>query len=80
MGVNDRIFDLMLPTRWDVAGPLDDIRIDGRTSHRPHARYLLLWVRISRPNLATLLLDAVEGRPVRPAVLLPTELVVRQSA
>lgn len=31
-------------------------------------------------EMATLLLDAVEGRPVRPAVLLPTELVVRQSA
>ena len=29
-GVNDRIFDLMLPTRWDVEGPLDGIRIDGR--------------------------------------------------
>jgi 1-acyl-sn-glycerol-3-phosphate acyltransferase len=30
VGVNDRIFDLMLPTRWDVEGPLDQIRIDGR--------------------------------------------------
>ena len=30
VGTNDRLVDLMLPTRWDVEGPLDAIRIDGR--------------------------------------------------
>src|SRR5438128_1515049 len=30
VGCNDRIIELMLSTRCDVAGPLDDIRIDGR--------------------------------------------------
>ena len=27
---NDRIFDLMLPTKWDVEGPFDAIQRDGR--------------------------------------------------
>lgn len=31
-------------------------------------------------EMASVLIDAIEGRPVRPSVLLPTELVVRQSA
>ena len=26
---NDRIFDAMLPTRWDIEGISDDIRLDG---------------------------------------------------
>ena len=30
VGVNDRIFDRMLPTRWDIEGPFDEIRHDGR--------------------------------------------------
>src|SRR6266511_4330960 len=30
VGGNDRILDLMLPTQWDVEGPFDAIRIDGR--------------------------------------------------
>jgi len=30
-------------------------------------------------EMASVLLDAIEGRPVRPSVVLPTELVVRQS-
>src|SRR5690349_18120807 len=29
-GVNDRIFDRMLPTRWDAVGPFDEVRHDGR--------------------------------------------------
>jgi 1-acyl-sn-glycerol-3-phosphate acyltransferase len=30
VGVNNSIFDSMLPTRWDVGGPFDEIRHDGR--------------------------------------------------
>jgi 1-acyl-sn-glycerol-3-phosphate acyltransferase len=30
VGVNDRIFDLMLPTRWDISGVPEDLRPDGR--------------------------------------------------
>src|SRR5581483_7398408 len=30
VGGNNRIFDWMLPTRWDVEGPFDEIRHDGR--------------------------------------------------
>src|SRR5438477_4727903 len=30
VGGNDRIFDWMLPTRWDVEGPFDDIDASGR--------------------------------------------------
>ncbi|HLJ74808.1 MAG TPA: acetyltransferase [Thermoanaerobaculia bacterium] len=30
VGVNDRVFDRMQPTRWDAAGPFDEIRHDGR--------------------------------------------------
>jgi PDZ domain-containing protein len=42
----------------DVVG---DITIDGHTSLRSHGRYLLLWVRVSRPSLASLVLDVVRG-------------------
>src|SRR5438876_1548085 len=39
VGGNDRIFDLMLPTRWEIQGPFDDIRID--------AHYLIISNHVS---------------------------------
>ena len=55
------------PPRAVVAAgrPVDvvhDIHIAGAPVHQPHGRYLMLWVHVTRPNLAGYLAAAVHGR------------------